>query len=509
MEDNDDKTKVYDKEKQNIIEYEEPVKDGDFIDDNANNKAKIIMIIIVIIVTLLLIMGLYILHVKDNNNENIDDDIITEEKYNFIVNGYAEAVTLAVNDYMDANNKQVPEFSDIEDSINFPNYNVTCKYSIVNYDGSIYLRNCSIEGYSNKFKYIYGKKLEVPKESKNKIYIYQNIEKDIDLNLYYALNTKIEFDSEYPKLVATYNCENEDCIGYHPNTNKSKVVIIKDNDYYIYNPVTESKTKLEGIGTKNYPNIDIINDSNNNPYALYLNKEDGNGAYYLINKEKIVTDFKYNGNYTTPKMVSRGYFAAIKSTKNKNTIYLLNQNTGEESKVFNDGNYIKETTIGDNELYYVNTGDTYESKGYFLTEEFEYLIEDFDNYTFSINSNDTITILRNNSFITYNNYGEYLFTSDKHDKVLMVVNDYVIVEDGDAVNIVDLDDKLVTKFFDKKKTYSYVKYSSGWLTLDDKTGIYFMVEDTSVEEGKSGRGLRYYYIPETKEVGVIKTTYVC
>lgn len=521
MEDNNDKTKIFDKEKQNIIEYEEELKGvesyhkmiGD--DDNSyndrDNRIKVIIILLItIIVFLLFLLGMYILYGRgDNTDNNLDEDVISEEKFSFILNGYAEAVTSSVTTYMENNNKKVPLFSEIESTISFPNYDVTCKDSIVNYDGSIYLNNCSIDGYSNKFKYTYGKKVEKPKESKNKIYIYQNIEKDIDLNLYYALNTKIEFDTEYPKLVDTYNCDNEDCIGYHPNNNKSKVVVIKDGDYYFYNPVSKSKKKIEGIGTKNYSNIDIINDSNNKPYALYLNKEDGNGAYYLVNKSKIVTDFIYNGNYTTPKMVSRGYFAAVKSTKNKNTIYLINQNTGEEVNAFRDGNYIKEVTIGDNELFLVSTGDPTESKGYFLNEEYDYLIEDFDNYKYSINSNDTITVLRGNTFITYDNHGNYIFTSNMHDKVLMVINDYVIVEDQDVVNIVDLEDNVVTKFFDKKQTYSYVTYSSGWNTIDNKTGIYFMVEDTSVEEGKNGRGLRYYYIPETKELGVIKSTFVC
>lgn len=518
-------------EEQNIIEYEVPVQeetteeveevpegvedtstDNSFIEevsdnkdikDNKNNKKKYIIIGIIVLIILLIIISCLIF-IKPKKNTVVKEDTLTEEEYKKILDKYADATNLAIDNYMKENNNTIPSFIDIEDIIYYPNYDIKCEKSIINYDGSLYLDNCSIKGIKSKYKYTYGELKEEPEESKTEIYIYQNIFDNS--NYYYASNSKYDFEEEYPKLVDTYYCSSDNCIGYQSNASNNKEVVIYDDGYYLYNPNSKDKTKLNGVGNSKYLYVDMITDKNNDSYALYFQKDDGVGAFYLIKKDKFVTDFSYDGNTTTSNMINKGYFAAIVTKRNTSQVVLLNQTTGEVVKTFKDALYITDEVIDGTDLYFVGNSTFGERTGYFLNSNFDKIIKDYDSYLFSINSNNTITIKGKKDFSVYNIDGSKIVSSPKYDEVLKVVKDYIIVKDGAEIDIVDLGGRTLSKICDDKASYTYHTLISGWYEENGKNGVFLVVEDTSVVDGEEGRGLEYYFVPDTLEVGVIKTT---
>ena len=494
------------KEEKEVVKEEKPKIDLDEILDEKKEDNRIILTVCISVVSFLILILIIFLVTgiltKEKEPKKIETKVLTKEMYKTILDGYSEAVTKAVNNYMEKNNKLVPDFLSIKEDIYFPSYDVSCAHSIVNYDGSIYLSNCTIKGYENKYKYTYGELKEKPKESENQIFIYKSAE---DVESYYASNYKYDFDTEYPKLIDTYDCENKECRGYVSNTLNNKDVVIYDSKYYLYNFNTHKKQELSGIGKKNYVSIDSILDDNSNTYALYVRQNDGLGAFYLVNKKKLVTDFKYNDNSTVKTMVSHGYFAGVKVTKNSYCIDIINQNTGEVFKSFNDVLFISEQYINDNLVYFLGSSTFGDATGYFLDSNYDKIVDSDKPYLYALNSNNTISVKKGNKFVVYDISGKKLYTSVEFDSVIKIIEDYVIVSSDGSVNILDFNGNLMCELFKEKKSYKYHTTISGWYNDEE---IHFTVEDTSVEEGKVGRGLEYYYNFTTDTVGVNELAYI-
>lgn len=483
-------------------------KDNQSNDSNNKKKNTIIYILIGIVVFLIIVVLIVILNFSKNNEEvesNIDSDVLTKTEYTTILKNYSEAVELAVTNYMENNNKKVPSFEDIEKSIYFPNYKISCTKSLINYDGSIYLNDCLIKGYSNKFKFNYGEEKASPKESKNKIYIYHSHDNVNNVDIYFANSIKMEEDNNHLKLITTYNCENEKCKGYGNGANNNKNVIIYDDKYYLFDAVSLEKQELPGLGTKEYERINLVTDKNNRTVGLFASKKASEGAYYLLNKNKFVTDFEYQEDTTTNTIATNGYFAAIKSKNNTNNIFLLHQVTGEVIKTFKNALYIQEETIGSTDLFFVRKSFFGDKEGYFLNSEYNKLIKSLDSYTYAVNSDNTITIPQDKNFKVYNTAGDEISTSKDYKKIEKVLKDYVVVSNDNNVDVLDYQDNYLATLFEANKNYKYHPQISGWYDNGDKKGVFFVVENTKVPVGSVGRGLEYFYVPETKEVGVINT----
>lgn len=523
-----DNNKNLDKEKtkQNLLEYEEKVDDDlektkvidgniseDKIDMNkVNNKDKeedkklnkTIIIVTGIILGLVVILLLFLIILSKYRSKTVslsDEDIISKNQYISIIKEYGDATTDTVKEYMKAYSGKVPSFDEIKNDIT-SKYKVTCIKSIVNYDGSVYLDDCLIDGYTNKFKYTYGTLIEKKQEESNnkQIYIYKNNNKE-DSN-YYALNNKINLDNI--KLIDTYTCINDDCRGYNTSTKNNKDVIILDDKYYLYNPITKDKNELVGLDTIKYMHIDLITRSDGSSYALYLTKDDGTGAFYRVDKNTIITDFKYSGNTTSEKLLESGYFAGQIDSKSNGGVSIIHQNTGEEVYYFIGAIYISDQIINNKNYYYLGYSLFGERMGCFLTNTFTKIVPDKDYYSYSLNSNGTLTINNDSSFITYDMDGNKIYESSIYTKIIKVVKDYVIVSTQKEVNILDSKGKFIIKFFDSKSSYEY--HTS--LTNPDITNntINIVILDKAVNEGVEGRGLEYTYNTDTNEIKVKKLT---
>ena len=129
-----------------------------------SSKHKKILIISIVVLCLLVIglVAVILFTGKDKNTSKKHKKIIvesnmTEKEYKAIVDAYGDAVALASNNYMTLKNGEIPSFKDIKDSIVFDKHKVVCKTNKINFDGSVYLNSCTVDGneitknYSNCF----------------------------------------------------------------------------------------------------------------------------------------------------------------------------------------------------------------------------------------------------------------------------------------------------------------------------------------------------------------------
>ena len=59
-----------------------------------------------------------------------------------------------------------------------------------------------------------------------------------------------------------------------------------------------------------------------------------------------------------------------------------------------------------------------------------------------------------------------------------------------------------------KDNYKFINMASGIYTKNGKHAIFAAIENSDIEEGTLGRGLYYYYVPETKEKGMFEAEIV-
>ena len=454
------------KTKENIIEYEEKITEDDIgktkvitgtvseekIDTNTDNNSSselseeekkedkkfnrtvIITIVVVCVIGILVLIFLIVLAKNRSKTISISDsDIISKSEYKEIIKEYGDLLTDNVKEYMLAYNNKVPTYKEISTKTNYK-HNINCSKTNVNYDGSIYLDDCLIDNYTNKYKYTYGKYLEEIKEdtsNNSKIYIYKN-NNSKEYN-YYALNNTT--DIEGIELIDTYTCSSDECRGYNTSTKNNKDVVIYDGSYYLYNPITKVKNEVTGLSTDIYLFIDLMTRSDGTSYALYLTRSDGAGAFYRIDKKALVTDYLYSSNTTTNKLLESGYFAGVKELKSNNGVYIIHQNTGEEVYSFKDALYISDYKLDGVYYYYLGGSLFGEKSGAFLTSSFTKIVPDKDIYNYSINSDNTITVKSNNTFEVYDFTGTKIYTSNSYTSVLKLLKDYVIISTDKEVKI--------------------------------------------------------------------------
>ena len=110
---------------------------------------------------------------EKQNNDKKELKELNSKEYQAIIDSYAASVDIAVQNYIQTNNGDIPEFSDIEKLIVFESYKVSCEDSQINYDKSIYLANCKINNYKENANIVYGKKLTPPPQSGKNLYFYK------------------------------------------------------------------------------------------------------------------------------------------------------------------------------------------------------------------------------------------------------------------------------------------------------------------------------------------------
>ena len=456
---------------------------------------------LVLIITLLIVLGyvFYIKFIKSEDNEISRGD---SEIYKATIDLYGEAVTLAINNYMNSNNGKVPTWKDIENDIHTLKNKVTCDH-IINYDGSVYLYSCTVEGIGYTSNYSYGEKLEEPVRDGGTIYIYKSGDNWYNISEY-------AYENDYYTYVDSYKCYSTNCRGYSISYVTKEAIIYDNNKYYLYNYDTKKSEEL-ALGNEEFSNIDLIY-SRKNTYGLYVVNKNGKGAFYNLKNREYISNFIYDNanNYQTDELLDMNYFAGTIVNENdySGIIEIINNSNGAKIKTISDAMYIRSETVGNRTLYSVcGGGNCYAYKLY--NSDFESLTSDNDYYYYAINGNNTITVYSyddQTKFKIYNIDGKLLYTSSKYKEVVKLVKDYVIVlDDLNNLKLLDNDEKEITTFLKVTSEYELHPMISGWYTENNKNGIYMVVENKNIPYGQEGSGLEYYYIPSTGETGVIKT----
>ena len=459
-------------------------------------------IIIVVVLFILLAAAIASIVIKNRKQELRKVEFAYRTAYESAINTYGDAVSDEIHDYMESNGGQVPEWDDISESIEVLNQKVRCK-STINYDGSLYLERCKVRGIDYTSDYTYGQKLDKPEVSDDKIYIYVNDSGD---DVYYSISSTVYENNNYYKLVTTYNCIEDNCHGYDASKYSKQIVIYDGGKYYLYNYETGVKDEIN-ISSEKVKNINFLS-SKKGDYGLAVSKDYGSKlALYNLKNKEYISDFiySYSLNYNVNELLDNNYFAVSNRVGDSSEVLILNNSTGAVVKKFNEANGIFSATVGDEIIYGITYGIGTNWRLY--NSKFELFNGQDSHYEYAINSNGTITLFDVvGTFSVYNSKGELLSSSKTYQKVVKIVKDYVIVlDDNDDLKLLDLEENEVVTFLNVKGKYQLHPMISGWYTENGKTGVYMLVEDTTIPYGTMGSGLKYYYIPSTGETGVIKT----
>lgn len=512
-ESNDNLIKDESIEEKNNIEKLEPIdssNDSNIIVENSNtdsnddnnykfkkSRKKKFFIIISVILLIELILILIMNCMEQYNAKKIKKYLENDA----IIQAYGDKVTIKVNEYMISNDGKIPKFEDIKDTIDFTDHKVECKISIINDDGSVYLTECYIDNNKVSKNLSYGNLQKEPQKTGNKIYIYKRSYSDVDIitgdvtiRNYYDFFSKpsSQEDLEY---IGEYECYSIFCKGYDYSEYLNKA-LIKDIGYKLYDISTKKSQNLS-LNNVEYKSISFVEDSNK-VYGLMIAKKEYS-AFFNLDSSKFITDFNYTRAYTLNSLVNKGY---ILLEYGDNT-YLLNYQTGEIEKTIEQCANFQEIVINNTVLYKAYYG----YYTYLLDSNFNPLIKSDNDYSFAVNSDNTITInlYDDNKFSLYNLSGEVIKTSKEYKQIISVLKDYVIVIDkNDDLKILDLSENEIKTFLHVTDRYTVQSIASGWYNENGKNGIYIVVEDKEIPNGTMGCQLEYYYIPSTKETGVIK-----
>ena len=486
--------------------------------DKTEKNKKIIYICLGIIGLLLIIIIILLSLILKNNYEKQNNDKkelkeLNSKEYQAIIDSYAASVDIAVQNYIQTNNGDIPEFSDIEKLIVFESYKVSCEDSQINYDKSIYLANCKINNYKENANIVYGKKLTPPPQSGKNLYFYKvtstyqdpstgQTETQTYYNSYKELYTN-QNPNVYGEMIGIYACQNENCKAYDID-NKNLDVIIEDNTHYLYNITTKTTSPIANLPSTEYSYMKFIkNDQNSTIIALTAN---GKSTLFNVKTGTDLTNFKYTYITSHEVLTNKGFVTA--NIENTNDTYLIDINNGIETKVIKNIKTLSEFRISQQVLYKAYAEESINPTHIIYDDNFEPLIKEFKDYTYTINSNGTLLVVPNNSkkFYIYSYTGEKIYTSKEYNSIKKIVKDHIIIlDENNDLKIYNTKEEELATLLNVKENHHLHPMISGWYTENGKNGIYFVVENKNVPFGTLGSGLEYYYIPETKETGVIET----
>ena len=140
-------------------------------------KSKKGLIITIIVAVVVIVAGVLVAIFCFNGNEKKE---LTNIEARRVIRKYGNAVENAVQKYMDKED-EVPTFKDIKNNIKYDDYNVVCDKIKINYDGTVYLADCTIDEQEIKKSIVYGEEKEdpKPKEGQKRKYIYIQFENKV------------------------------------------------------------------------------------------------------------------------------------------------------------------------------------------------------------------------------------------------------------------------------------------------------------------------------------------
>lgn len=474
---------TFDSKDENTKEIIEIKEAKETLEKTSNKKNVIIIISSIILLIIISIICLILF----NNKEKEE---IIEIDYEKVINEYGDSVKTTLSTYL-KENEEVPSWSRINNLIDYNKYKVVCNIHKIYKDGNIYLNDCKVD--DKKIKYSYGKEQEEIKEGKQ-VSIYKI---DSDNNRFSYSNEQINNST----LVGTITCKTEDCnyiIAY-----EKYVLIHEEKKYYLYDYENNSiEFGPFDIGNNTMDNN--ILSYNNKLYGIIYNEENSNNIYSIESEKELKNIkgflFTKEEGFDPTIMYKHGY--AIFNYNGINNF--INLKTGNVSYSI-DGtlnSFIEDTT---NNITYITTYNEQNKKITIYNSNGKKLFngKEFNNIKLL---NKNLIVYDDNKYYIYDSSLKLKLTSKKYNNILGLYDDFIVVVDNNYLEIVSLDDKILATFdleWDNDR-YTFYNTLSGWKTENNKKGIYLIIEDKIISNGTSGKGLKYYYIPNTKEKGVIE-----
>ncbi|MDO4996575.1 MAG: hypothetical protein Q4E69_05295 [Bacilli bacterium] len=460
----------------------------------------VIAVVLVILAASSVVMPAIIRMAEQQEEKEVAEaNKMTSKEFKAIIDSYGAAATLAINNYMNSNNGAIPKFEDIKDNIVFDRHEVSCNVTKINYDGSLYLTNCLVDDENIDYKYEYGKELEEVNISKDKLYIFKT-----SYSKSYGVMNHIPENTSYVQyeLLDTYSCKKAGCKGYTASSVSNQALIYDDGNYYLYNIVDKQKIKinLEDVDP------DIVDfrliQSDYKLLGLAVEKNHGKYAVYSLESNRLITDYSYYSVYTTNNIALNNNFIA----ENGDGTFLLR--ISDAGLINSSKDYFNISDAADGLYYAVPVDVHYNTSEYKIVVDsyFKPIVKDNSIVTAILNSDNTITGMKNNSFGIYDLNGNLLLNIDKIKSSVKAIKDYIIVIDNnDDLQIYNTKGEKLATLCNVAGNYKVHGMISGWYSTKGKEGIYVVVENKDIPFGTSGSGNEYYYIPSTGEVGVIQT----
>lgn len=345
-----------------------------------------------------------------------------------------------------------------------------------------------------------------PNGETSKIDVYLKTSSNYPIFINQYDENQVKLDEEY-KIINTYKCETSTCKNYGINQEKNEV-IIKDSSYVIYNYKKNKALKIN-LPDAEYKSIEFLSYKNKD-YGLSISNINDMYGFYSLEKEKFTTDFKYTNIFTSEVsgLVKGNISVVISSAENidDNKYYIVSYDSGKVKKESNT--YLGSFSNDDYVYYYENFTDINGYDAIIYNDDFEPILKEERHSLFAVTSSGNLIVKNKdeNTFSIYTKKGKLVKKSKEYKKVCIVLNDYVVVIDNDDfLKIVDVDGNVVSKFVEMTDNYVFYETLSGLGKIKDKNGIFLVVENTNVEENLKGRGLKYYYVFDSMEKGVIET----
>lgn len=468
---------------ENTEEIEKSPKEK--IKEKSSNKKKLIIIISIVIVVLIVgLISVCLLFKKDKKVEK--EEVLDYKK---ILNNYGDYTTKLVKDYI-KEKEEIPTWQQISDLIKFKKYDVICSTHNIYKDGTIYLKDCKIN--NKKVKYTYGQKQEEQKVGKT-INIYKNV-----------INSSgdYEYSISYGEQVGSITCKGEEC--EYITAYDSYAIIKEDQEYYLYNYINNT---LE-FGPFNIENINnsysYLISYNKSLYGLIYKHEGSTYIYSLLTNRTLKNIKGYllgNQTFIDISLVYKYGYAIFVDNDKYN---FINLKTGNISYSINDTlTSIVEDSEGKN--LYISTINKRTNSIKLYNHNGKELFNDEDIKDYKI-SNTNIIVSNGKKFIIYDNNFNLKLKSSNYDSILSLYDDFVVVLNKKHLCIVDFHDKVLATFEDEWDSNKYIFHymNSGWNTLNGKYGIYLTIQDKSKAFGSMGSWLKFYYIKQTGESGVLE-----
>lgn len=337
----------------------------------------------------------------------------------------------------------------------------------------------------------------VPNGKNGKIYIYSNDDMVVGIND--LEENYIKTDVNY-KVIASYDCNSPECKAYGSYSNKN-YIIIKDNDYYIYD-YKKNKAMMLNLPRAYYNTVEFLG-YEDKIYGISVSNINELYAYYSIENKKFVTEFKYNdiNSYSNPIFANKKFVVSILEGE-KYKYYVVDMNTGDE--LFESLDAIIPFGNEKSIYYAIPSSLSFYSNAKLYNESYK-LINDNLYDLYGISKDGNVAVSNDNMFSLYNKTGQLIKQSKEYKQIGNIFNDYISVIDSDNyLKLIDYDGNIAARFLKIEEKYffhpelSYIKYENG------ENIIYLCVENSNIEYGKKGNGLLYYYNLSTKEKKVIE-----